>query len=223
VPPAPNMVPRDQVRWSPVCQQQAWLCSRTLSWQDACITPAVQPPHASASHPHTPECHQHVRAVSAPLPCDLSHCDVCAAAPTDAGVSPALCAPPPSQVVLPLELNTRVRGRWKDGEFYRCKILERRTLPEFNTAGAQADPAGAYEYYVHFSGSEWQQTPHSSQQCRLSPHTNIAGVSQQLACVWWGHTHTQAVTAHTLGMCPQFVCFQCPADPWLPTYVPLFQ
>lgn len=65
-----------------------------------------------------------------------------------------VCVPRPHQVVLPLELNTRVRGRWKDGEFYRCKILERRTLPEFNVAATQADPAAAWEYYVHFSGSE---------------------------------------------------------------------
>jgi hypothetical protein len=65
---------------------------------------------------------------------------------------PPLSLPP--QVVLPLELNTRVKGRWKDGEFYRCKLLERRILPEFNAQTAEQNPAAAYEYYVHFSGSE---------------------------------------------------------------------
>lgn len=58
------------------------------------------------------------------------------------------------QVVLPLELNTRVRCRWKDGEFYRSKILERRILSDFNAASAEANPPAAWEYYVHFSGSE---------------------------------------------------------------------
>jgi hypothetical protein len=57
------------------------------------------------------------------------------------------------QVVLPLELNTRVMCRWKDGEFYRCKLLERRLLPEFKAQGADGNPA-AWEYYVHFSKSE---------------------------------------------------------------------
>jgi hypothetical protein len=56
--------------------------------------------------------------------------------------------------VLPLELNTRVKGRWKDGEYYRCKILERRTLSDFNAHTAETNPAAAWEYYVHFSGSE---------------------------------------------------------------------
>lgn len=61
--------------------------------------------------------------------------------------------PRPVQVVLPLELNTRVMCRWKDGEFYRCKLLERRLLPEFKAQGADGNP-DAWEYYVHFSGSE---------------------------------------------------------------------
>lgn len=61
------------------------------------------------------------------------------------------------QVVLPLDLNTRVKGRWKDGEYYRCKILERRTVSEFNAQTADTNPAAAWEYYVHFSGSEWRR------------------------------------------------------------------
>jgi hypothetical protein len=56
------------------------------------------------------------------------------------------------QVVLPLELNTRVRCRWKDGEFYRCKVLERRIKPEY--AGHPVDLLQAWEYYVHFSSSK---------------------------------------------------------------------
>lgn len=63
------------------------------------------------------------------------------------------CCPWPDwQVVLPLELNARVRCRWKDGEFYRCKVLERRINPEY--AGHAADASHAWEYYVHFSSSK---------------------------------------------------------------------
>jgi hypothetical protein len=57
-------------------------------------------------------------------------------------------------VVLPLDNNTRVHCRWKDGEFYRCKVLERRLLPEFTPQTADEHPGTAWEYYVHFSGSE---------------------------------------------------------------------
>ena len=72
-------------------------------------------------------------------------------------------SPPPScQLVFPLELNTRVRCRWKDGEFYRCKVLERRTLPEFSGPAVEANPAAAWEYYVHFSGSESSSIESSS-------------------------------------------------------------
>eukprot|EP00879_Flechtneria_rotunda_P020089 GHRR01021128.1.p1 GENE.GHRR01021128.1~~GHRR01021128.1.p1 ORF type:complete len:293 (+),score=97.42 GHRR01021128.1:807-1685(+) len=58
---------------------------------------------------------------------------------------------PREQVVLPLELTTRVRCRWKDGEYYRAKVLERRIKPEYS-GKANIDPFTAWEYYVHFSG-----------------------------------------------------------------------
>jgi hypothetical protein len=59
------------------------------------------------------------------------------------------------QVLLPLELVSRIRCRWKDGEFYRCKILERRIKPDLEPRLVAAnDPAVVWEYYVHFSGSE---------------------------------------------------------------------
>eukprot|EP00775_Hariotina_reticulata_P007901 gene7901-8097_t len=64
-------------------------------------------------------------------------------------IPPGINVLPREQVVLPLELNARVRCRWKDGEFYRCKVLERRINPEY--AGHAADPGQAWEYYVHFS------------------------------------------------------------------------
>lgn len=70
----------------------------------------------------------------------------------EGSVPPAPNMVPRDQVVLPLELNTRVRCRWKDGEYYRCKLLERRILSEFNQTTADANPAAAWEYYVHFSG-----------------------------------------------------------------------
>lgn len=57
--------------------------------------------------------------------------------------------------MLPLELNSRLRCRWKDGEYYRCKVLERRIKPDLEPkVKAANDPAVVYEYYVHFSSSE---------------------------------------------------------------------
>ncbi|KAF6266503.1 MYST family histone acetyltransferase [Scenedesmus sp. NREL 46B-D3] len=62
---------------------------------------------------------------------------------------------PREQVLLPLELLSRIRCRWKDGEYYRCKVLERRIKPDLEPRLAAAnDPAVVWEYYVHFSGSE---------------------------------------------------------------------
>jgi hypothetical protein len=64
-----------------------------------------------------------------------------------------------AQVLLPLELVSRIRCRWKDGEFYRCKILERRIKPDLEARLVAAnDPAVVWEYYVHFSGSEWRSS-----------------------------------------------------------------
>jgi hypothetical protein len=64
-----------------------------------------------------------------------------------------------AQVLLPLELVSRIRCRWKDGEFYRCKILERRIKPDLEPRLVAAnDPAVVWEYYVHFSGSEWRSS-----------------------------------------------------------------
>uniref|UniRef100_A0A383W7X2 Histone acetyltransferase n=1 Tax=Tetradesmus obliquus TaxID=3088 RepID=A0A383W7X2_TETOB len=59
---------------------------------------------------------------------------------------------PREQVVLPLELLSRLHCRWKDGEFYRAKILERRIKPDLEPRLVAAnDPAVVWEYYVHFS------------------------------------------------------------------------
>eukprot|EP00878_Enallax_costatus_P002084 GHUV01002251.1.p1 GENE.GHUV01002251.1~~GHUV01002251.1.p1 ORF type:complete len:434 (+),score=154.19 GHUV01002251.1:93-1304(+) len=57
---------------------------------------------------------------------------------------------PRDQVVLPLEVNSRIRCKWKDGDYYRCKILERRLKPDYD--GRSTDPYHTWEYYVHFSG-----------------------------------------------------------------------
>ncbi len=70
--------------------------------------------------------------------------------------------------MLPLELNTRLRCRWKDGEFYRAKVLERRMVQEF-ASDPHADPARLWQYYVHFSGSECQRTPPCAKSC-MRPH-----------------------------------------------------
>jgi len=92
-----------------------------------------------------------------------------------------VCPPPPvcHQVVLPLELNTRVRCRWKDGEYYRCKLLERRILSEFNQTTADANPAAAWEYYVHFSGSECHTCLYSHSS-HLETHTHTAAAAAVL-------------------------------------------
>lgn len=45
--------------------------------------------------------------------------------------------------VLPLEVNTRVMCRWRDGKYHPVKVIERRKVP---TAGSSE-----YEYYVHYT------------------------------------------------------------------------
>lgn len=79
------------------------------------------------------------------------------------GASYSCVAP---QVTLPLELNSRIRCEWKDGDFYRCKILERRLKPDYD--GRSTDPYHTWEYYVHFSGCEHKPAGISNSTCSIS-------------------------------------------------------
>jgi hypothetical protein len=50
----------------------------------------------------------------------------------------------PLQVTLPLEISTQVDAKWRDGKYYRVRIVERR----------QAYGSTEWEYYVHYRGRE---------------------------------------------------------------------
>lgn len=47
-----------------------------------------------------------------------------------------------SQVKLPLEVGTFMECEWKEGQYHRAKIIERRKRPDTQD----------YEYYVHYIG-----------------------------------------------------------------------
>ena len=44
------------------------------------------------------------------------------------------------QVQLPLQIGTRVDCRWRDGEYYTARVVERRLL----------EGSDVHEYYVHY-------------------------------------------------------------------------
>ncbi|KAL9272977.1 Histone acetyltransferase of the MYST family 1-like protein [Drosera capensis] len=47
-----------------------------------------------------------------------------------------------TNMMLPLEVGTRVHCRWRDGKFHPVKVIERRKM--------MCDDANEYEYYVHY-------------------------------------------------------------------------
>eukprot|EP00983_Pelagomonas_calceolata_P050092 1141803-Pelagomonas_calceolata.AAC.5 len=58
------------------------------------------------------------------------------------------------QVTLPLEIGSRVHCKWRNQDYYRSKVIERRVKPDIELPeGAQPKPED-YEYYMHYFGCE---------------------------------------------------------------------
>jgi len=68
----------------------------------------------------------------------------------------------PEVVTLPLEIGSRVHCKWRNQDYYRSKVIERRVKPDIELPeGAQPKPED-YEYYMHYFGfnrrmDEWVQ------------------------------------------------------------------
>jgi len=108
----------------------------------------------------------------APVPMQV---DGAAAAPSTSGRGPPI---PIADVKLPLELNTRVNCRWKDGNYYAVRILERRQPPDWE---GPSDAPEAWEYYVHYHRSEWLGRVGLGWAC-----CGEGAVTQQAAVLaWW--------------------------------------
>jgi hypothetical protein len=50
----------------------------------------------------------------------------------------------------PLEVTCRVTTKWRDGEFYPVRIIEKRKRDPSRGGGALTGGASDFEYYVHY-------------------------------------------------------------------------
>ena len=54
----------------------------------------------------------------------------------------------------PLEVTCRVTCKWRDGEYYSVRIIEKRKRDPSRGGGPLTGGAADYEYYVHYEQCE---------------------------------------------------------------------